>query len=500
MKRTTALLLAFGFVLSSGAVNALPLATLRARLKILDLELDEAAKILEGGSDDPEIAIERGRLALYRGDCDAAFATLDRPDLEDDEEGAILLTVAKGCARGTAATVVERSEEKGVVVRFQDDDDRALFPLITDAVVRIRDTLERDLGTRLPAPVFIDLVRDQLTLSALSGLPERAAQTTGTVAVAKWGRVLMLSPRAAPHGYPWLDTLAHEMTHLVLSQASRDRAPLWLQEGVAKREETRWRRAVRFDDIPSHDAMAAQGIQRGLALPLTELGPSIAMLPSAEQAAVAFAEVASFVDFFVERAGDDVLKKLLAELRDAPPGQDDSKAIEKVSGIALADWDTQWRAHLASIDTTLPPEYQPGAVIAAGPEIARRRRLGELLLERKHYHAAAHQLDRAHALLPSETSVRCLLAEAYAGMGESLVAADAVARPTDISSPSGRWWSLHEIYMLGNALPESRWWALASDPLNPAIACEERIVGELPVDPVRRAICEAAWRLQLLAR
>ena len=48
----------------------------------------------------------------------------------------------------------------------------------------------------------------------MTGLPYESAKTTGTVAVAKWGRVTLLSPRASPHGYAWRDTMAHELTHL----------------------------------------------------------------------------------------------------------------------------------------------------------------------------------------------------------------------------------------------------------------------------------------------
>ena len=137
----------------------------------------------------------------------------------------------------------------------------------------------------------------------MTGLPYKSAQTTGTVAVAKWGRVTLLSPRASPHGYAWRDTLAHELTHLAVTRASRDQAPLWLQEGVAKREEVRWRAPGPFDERPSPDAIVQRGLELNLGLPLDKLGPSIAMLPSADAAMVAFAEVTSFVRFYVQSAG-----------------------------------------------------------------------------------------------------------------------------------------------------------------------------------------------------
>jgi len=475
--------------------TALPFKALRARVAILELELDKATDILAGDDSDAEIAIERARLALYRGDCDTALAIVERPDLEDIDEHALLLEVAKGCARSSAATVIMRDDDKGVVVRFGNDEDSTLFPIIVDTAVRTRDMLADELGTRLPDPIWIDLARDQFTLAAMTGLPERAARTTGTVAIAKWGRVMMITPRAAGAGYPWLDTLAHELTHLVLSQATRERAPLWLQEGVAKRQETRWREPTPFDGVPSPDAVAWYGISNGLALPLDGLGPSIAMLPSPEQATVAFAEVSSFINFWVDRNGDDALPKLLATIREQLPGSDVSEAIHKVSGKTLAQWDVAWRTHLANLSPALAPDLTPG-----GPGVpnralaARHRRLGQLLLDRQHHHAAAHELADAHALLPTDASVRCLLSESLRGLGYELQAAALLDSPDAVLLPTGRWWSLHDMYAMDDALPHARQHALGHNPLSAPIPCHELPEGELPSEPDHRALCQTARR------
>src|SRR5262249_4630683 len=153
---------------------------------------------------DSALAVERARLGIFEGDYDGAAALLGRSDLSSTEEGAELGTIALGCARGMAATVEVRADERGVVIRLQDDDDRARVPMLTDVAVKVRETLIKDLGVELKKPLRVDLVRDQFTLAAMTGLPEEAAKTTGTVAVAKWGRVTMISPRATSRGYPWL--------------------------------------------------------------------------------------------------------------------------------------------------------------------------------------------------------------------------------------------------------------------------------------------------------
>src|SRR5258708_14128176 len=120
----------------------------------------------------------------------------------------------------------------------------------------------------------------------------------GTVGVGKWGRLTLPSPRATGHGYAWRDTVAHELTHLAVTRASGDLAPLWLQEGVAKNEEVRWRAPGPFDDRPPPEAITQRGSELGLTPPPDKLGPRVAMLPSAAAAPGAFAAVTGFVRSF----------------------------------------------------------------------------------------------------------------------------------------------------------------------------------------------------------
>lgn len=470
----------------------------RARAATLELDVKAAREILDGvDPGDAVLAVERARLSIYEGDCDAAAAVLSRPDISQNAEGGELGAIAAGCARGTAGTLHVKNDERGVWVRFQDDEDQALAPLLVDVTLKVRDTLTKDLGVTLPLPIRIELVRDHFTLSAMTGLPEEAARTTGTVAIAKWGRVFMVTPRAMDHGYPWLDTLAHELTHLALSRGTRDKAPLWLQEGVAKREETRWREPGPFDDMPSPDAVAATGIEKGLGLPLDKLGPSIAMLPTPEQAAVAFAEVQSFIRFFVKEAGDEALPKLLVKMRDAEESADLDKAIAEVSGTDFAGWDKRWRGWLLApggAPRDLPPDMMPGGKVPNIREIAKRVRLGQLLGERNHHRHAATSLGKAHALIPTESSVRCMFAASLVAAGDTAAATPMVEKVEDIRSGFGRWWSLHGFLHPARADVAYRE-ALALDPLDPWVACQEKAAPEIPKDPIHAAICEAARRV-----
>lgn len=465
---------------------------MRARDAITEMDLVEAQKILDGADmTDTALAIERGRYLLHAGDYDGAAAHLARPDLAATREGAMLGDIARGCARATAATVEVRDETGGVLVRLQDDDDRALVPLLSSTALRVREQLIKDLGVELPKPLRIDLVRDQFSLAAMTGLPEEAAKTTGTVAVAKWGRVTMISPRAAPRGYPWLDTLAHEMTHLALTKGTRDNAPLWLQEGVAKREETRWRAPEPFDDVPPVDAIAAIGLEKGLGRPITNLGPSIAMLPTPEQAHVAFAEVSSFIRFWAKEAGEGALPQLVIKLKASP---DVSRAIFEITNADFAAWEKRWLAHLSAAPRDIPAALAPGAAIPGRAEIVKRVRLGGLLEGRGHHKEAAGQFARAQVLVPTDASVRCFLAAAALGAGDRGAAERLVERVEDVHGRYGRWWSLHGLLHPGLDAERSFALGVALDPLDPFVACEEKAPPALPSDPLRAAICAMARR------
>lgn len=464
----------------------------RANEAIVAMEYDKArAELAKADPDKVQVVLAKARLAIYEEDCDLAAALLARGEASQTEEGRALGDIARGCARVTAATAVEKDDANGVVLRFHDDADAALAPMLVDTVKRARVALARDLGVEFKAPIRITMVRDLLSLSAMTGLPYKSAQTTGTVAVAKWGRVTILSPRASTHGYPFRDTLTHELTHLAISMQSRERAPLWLHEGVARREESRWREPGPFDDRPSPESVVLRGMELKLDLPLDKLGPSIAMLPSADAATVAFAEVTSFVKYFVESSGNEALPKLLVALRSA---KSVDEALTSVSGDSLAGWDVKWRAQLQKRGKEpLSPLYGLGTVPPGMGDSRERARLAELLLGRDHASAALVELDKIPESLLGDPSLRYLRARVLEGDGKTKEAEGLVEDPKAWVTSYGPCWAVRgrlarargDAAAATSSFEEAR----AHDPLGVESACEVR-EGTAPASP--SPLCEAA--------
>ncbi len=120
-------------------------------------------------------------------------------------------------------------------------------------------------------------------------------------------------------------------------------------------------------------------------------------------------------------------------------------------------------------------------------------RLGELLHARGHDVAAALELEKAHAIVPFDASIRAYFGEALAANGERDKAAALFATPEELHGKQGRWWSLRAMLAAeGEEAERSIRIAVELDPLDPHVACEERDPPKLPLDSIRAAICEAA--------
>lgn len=473
---------------------------------ITELDLERATELLERTPPSPGVTFQRARLAVYVGNCDSAEATLST--LPESPETLNLSRLARNCARATAGSLVVDRPEQGVWIRFQDAADEVLVPHISDVAVKSREAMVKDLGVDLPRPLRIDVVRDLFSLAAVTGLPLEAAETTGTVAVARWGRVTMISPRAAKHGYPWQDTLAHEVTHLALTRQSRDFAPLWLQEGIAKREEVRWREPRPFDEERDPHAIAREALLNGTSVGIDRIGPSIAMLPTPQAAAISYAEVESFMDFWIGKVGRAAFALLLTDMKGLSTRETDGAMIS-VTGYPLSYWIALWQEHLEALPEPPLPEV---------PELAESRlpaaqgvRLGDLLYARGRSDLAPEYYDDALATSPDKAAVRFRAAAARLAVGERDPASERLGELDSVSSLYGSWLGLHgHLLRLAEQQGEAERMfelGISVDPLGEESACEgvsrrSAPAGAhtaapaaslpLPTDPVRRRLCEAA--------
>lgn len=472
---------------------------------ITEIDTQRATELLQHAADSPNLSLERARLSVYLGECDRAEAILSAPQLSESREGASLAELAKSCARATAAGFVMEDRARGVWLRLQDDSDRALAPFIFEVAAQARDTVSREIGIDLPRPLRIDLVRDLFSLSAVSGLPLKAAETTGTLAVARWGRVIMLSPRAPVQGYPWQDTLAHEITHLLVTRATRDFAPLWMQEGLAKRFEVRWRAARPFDKPEWADTTARNAALDGRSVGIDKLGPSIAMLPTPEAAGIAFAEVTSFVHYFIAQNGEPALRLLLADLRGNGPAGVEA-ALLSATGYGLSEWNARWQRFLREPIKPSNDELPDALAQRGRGDAGRRLRLADLLASRAHGRESAAELEPLLGSMPRLAPVRARAAAGLYAAGDDAGAERALGTVAEIDALYGPWFALAgRGYQRRGQTAEAEaafTLGLSTDPLSDEVACEgypdnrppgsAMIEPPLPTRPAWLDVCKAA--------
>lgn len=308
-------------------------------------------------------------------------------------------------------------ESAHFIVSYPRGNDSILVPWTLDALEAQRAALERILGYAPPGKTRVELLGSTADLSALSTLSTEAIRTTGTVAICKFSKLMVTSPRIVLTGYDWMDTLAHEYTHLVVSRKSRNSVPIWMHEGIAKYLESAWRGPPGASMTPSSLALLGARMKRGAIIPFAKMHPSMALLPTAEDAAVAFSEVFFAVQLIHREGGPNALEQLLRAMAVL---RNDKQAVEQVTKRSWPDFERAWMASLRNVkyareliprssnekmeivEGVAAPTRRKGREVSFGDfaEVAeagirRDAHLGELLRERNRNLAAAEAYERA---------------------------------------------------------------------------------------------------------
>jgi tetratricopeptide (TPR) repeat protein len=217
---------------------------------------------------------------------------------------------------------------------------------------------------------------------------------------------LITSPRALSRGYAWQDTAAHEYIHLVVAWLSKDQAPVWLQEGLAKYLEKAWR-GERIEYLSVHQqSLLAIAVKDDSFVPFEKFARSMAYLDSGDEAALAFAQVATMVAFLQKKAGDQAFPILMDRLA---KGETAEEAVASLAGYdSFYNFKSDWKGFIRKMP--LVQEQLEAAPIALDGEggafsddpllsnrvdLAKHVRLGDLLFERMFYDAALIEYAKA---------------------------------------------------------------------------------------------------------
>ena len=420
-------------------------------------------------------------------------------------------------AEATRGFVEARSPEGHFIIRHAAGRDEVLLPYAFEALEaarRIIGTQDFRAGALLAEPVRVEIYPEVADLAKVSTLTLKEIETSGTIAICKFNRLMIVSPRALVHGYPWLDTLAHEFTHFIVSRVSHNTVPIWFQEGLAKFEERRWRMAAvknapaivtapaasaGTDEgdpglTPTMEHLLATALVKGRRLiTFDEMYPSMAKLPSQEDTALAFAEVFSVVEYLHLKKGWEGVRAVVERMRD---GKGDARAVADVLGQSFDEFQRGWKAWLRSRKLHTRPGLVPSSLHFArgkhknsddghdeddAQDVAEERarkfvRLGGMLRTRGRLSAAAAEYERAQALVgPGHFVIASKLARTLLALGDAgraiAVAAPAFELYPDSFTPAAilgeAWWKKRDGAHAAPYLEE----AIRINPFDPSPHC-----------------------------
>lgn len=452
----------------------------------------------KGGT--PEVLYLEGYTRFLAGDYPTAVLKL-RAALEQAPDDVNVKSVgALAAAAGKAIEGHKEARSRHFVLRYPPEDE-VLADYALEALETALGNLSSDLGFAPNRPIHVDIYRSPSDLAAVSTLTEAEVERTGTIALCKWARLMATSPRALSYGYPWLDSLSHELVHYVVSALSRDQAPVWFQEGLAKFLERRWRDPPSASLPPVMQHLLAKALAGNKLISFDRMHPSMAKLPTAEDASLAFAEVVTAVASLHAQGGMAALRTAITGVRD---GLDARTAVARASGGSWPDFEKGWKVFMAAQKYKTFPGMEPvqrkfrkSSAIASkraptedeealGPHAPTRYlRLGNMLLRRQRPKAAAIEYEKGSKLTGHAHWVFDVkLGRTYLALGQPDRALKAVAQLQTLQ-PELPWPHL----IAGQALLEK------GQPRD-AISALERSLGSNPFDPsVHCALAEAYQRL-----
>jgi tetratricopeptide (TPR) repeat protein len=374
----------------------------------------------DGGS--ATAALFRGRVLFEQGQYDAAVQALEEAQRRGAPSGEVevALRLARSAAEEVKGTEVHESAH--FVVRTRPGKDALLVSYALEGLEKAYAALTEDLGVSPPAKIRVEVYESAQSLAHVSPLTVAEIKASGTIALCKYNRLMITSPRALLRGYAWQDTLAHEFTHYLVTQKGRNSVPIWLQEGLAKFLETRWRGqpGLAVDDTSLW--LLQKAAREKKLIPFSAMHPSIAKLPTQEMAALAFAEVEAAIRLLYLRGGQTALTNLVAAMA---RGASDEQAVAQAYGKPFPQFEQDWRESVGKMRKE-PQAQAPGAGRPlerkqlvfkedakkrapeahddrpGDPEAKRAARLGEIFFARRRWGAAAHEYGRARAKLPRE--------------------------------------------------------------------------------------------------
>jgi tetratricopeptide (TPR) repeat protein len=458
-------------------------------------QVDNAAPIAEKFlSDYPDSSFALwavGRARFFQGDYKDAVELIDRAIAQNTKAPKDWkeFRALAASTRDATKDLLEWKSPKGYFLFRYRPKDEVLLPYAAMALDAAYENLGSDFDLYPKTVIPVEFYGSAEELAKVSTLTTEEIKTSGTIALCKFNRLMVTSPRALLQGYGWMDTVAHEYVHYLVSVKSNNTVPIWLHEGLAKYHEQRWRGTEKGWLPPSQEQILAEALKRGHLITFEQMHPSMAKLPSQDDTALAFAEVFMAVEYVKGQVGAKGIREVMGLLKE---GKTVEEAISAVMQVPFSTFIDHWTKYMKAkkyqdrpgllpkklvfkTEGKAPPKEDPAESKthdSLSKEAKKYFRLGELLLAEGKNRAAVVQLEKAKKLDKTYgLALPMKLARAYLSTGLYQAAADAAGIVSDLYPEyvggwlvGGRALLAKEEYALAKPRLEEAMWLNPFDP------------------------------------
>ena len=360
-----------------------------------------------------------GRFAEARTELTKVAGNAQAPrDLREQAESWIELAESSAAVLQGARS--HRLANAKVVAWVKPGADEVLLGYLDRVLSKALPKLEAAFGPA-NAPIALHVYTRATELARVSGLTEAQIRTSGTIALCKFNRVMITSPQDLVFGYPWADTVVHELVHWFVIKRGGAGVPIWLHEGLARSLQGGWRGAR--PEVLDRDErqIAAWGRRNKKFISFARMHPTMAALPSQRETQLAFAQVHHAVTWALQKAAARQNRPLDSAQAAGQlvalfaQGMDTNQALLATLGQNLAAFEATWKQQWAKFDVGDASEATPGRALlvfrrgtaddqTAAPASAARRlaELGDRFAVLKRPLAAAIEYRKAIAAAPQD--------------------------------------------------------------------------------------------------
>jgi len=448
--RTIAIIIIALFIFPhmSMAVPPEVISTLTAKLESWDVgeAWPEVKEALAKEPRDPQLLELASQIAFHRGDYQESLKLM-KLAMEVDGEN----DTRRGYALLTEETInvlasFKRYETPHFVILLDEKQDGILMDYLTDALEKTYQIMAQQYGFRPKEKVRVELFPDAKAFYLASTLSVRDIEVTGAVGLTKFNKLQFLSPKALVYGYRWLDAISHEYMHYLIVRMTTNKAPIWFHEGLAKYEETRWRKGPSYLSL-LYQTLLARALANNKLIGFDRMEPSLVRLETPEDVQLAYAQAASAIEFIITKAGSERLREIMDRMAGATT-KGASEAIRQVLGLQFSEFEEKWKEYLAfkelkTVDGVVLHRYKVKEGRADEERldmeeikslVARNRaHLGDRLKERGRISAAVLEYRRALAETRDSVPIMNRLSSALIDLGRDEEALDILNRVKEIS-------------------------------------------------------------------